>query len=357
MPGKPIRVLIVDDSALMRDMLASVLGREPGIEVVGTAADPFAAREAIKRLNPDVLTLDIEMPGMNGISFLEKLMALRPMPVVMVSTLTQAGAFSTLRALEIGAVDVVGKPSKASELDRIAAELIDKIRVAAAANVGAHRASPEKTPPRFAAQPPPVGCSRTGTVIGIGASTGGVEAIRAVLTALPAQMPPILIVQHMPGQFTASFASRLDGLCALRVKEAEDGETLRPGTVYLGPGGRQFELGHAGPNLTCRLGGEERVSGHAPSVDVLFRSMARICPINSLGIIMTGMGRDGASGLLDIRLGGGRTIGQNEATSVVYGMPRAAFEIGAVERQLPLHGIAPYLAATFSPEATETAHT
>ena len=357
MPGTPIRVLIVDDSALMRDMLTGVLGRAPGIEVVGTAADPFAARDAIKRLNPDVLTLDVEMPGMNGISFLEKLMALRPMPVVMVSTLTQAGATTTLRALEIGAVDVVGKPAKASDLDRVAAELIDKIRVAAAANVGAHRTAQEKAPPRFSTSPPPVGCSRTGTVIGIGASTGGVEAIRAVLTDLPAEMPPILIVQHMPGQFTGSFASRLDGLCALRVKEAEDGEVLRPGTVYLGPGGRQFELGHAGPNLTCRLGSEERVSGHAPSVDVLFRSMARICPINSLGVILTGMGRDGASGLLDIRLGGGRTIGQNEATSIVYGMPRAAFEIGAVERQLPLHGIAPYLAAIFSPEPVEKAQT
>ena len=360
MPGMPIRVLIVDDSALIRDMLTSVLARDPGIEVVGTAADPFAARDAIKRLNPDVLTLDVEMPGMNGISFLEKLMALRPMPVVMVSTLTQAGAFSTLRALEIGAIDVVGKPSKASDLDRIAAELIDKIKVAAAANVGAHRTTPErmpeKTASRLSTSPPPVGCSRNGTVIGIGASTGGVEAIRAVLTGLPAQMPPILIVQHMPGQFTGSFASRLDGLCALRVKEAEDLEVLRSGTVYVGPGGRQFELGHAGPNLTCRLGGEERVSGHAPSVDVLFRSMARVCPINSLGIILTGMGRDGASGLLDIRLGGGRTIGQNESTSVVYGMPRAAFEIGAVERQLPLHGIAPYLSATFSPETAETAH-
>ncbi|PKR89533.1 chemotaxis response regulator protein-glutamate methylesterase [Pleomorphomonas diazotrophica] len=356
MSGTPIRVLIVDDSALMRDMLASVLAHDPEIQVVGTASDPFAAREAIKRLNPDVLTLDVEMPGMNGISFLEKLMALRPMPVVMVSTLTQAGALSTLRALEIGAVDVVAKPGKASDLDRIAAELIDKIKIAAAANVGARRATPEKPPARFSAPPPPIGCSRTGMVIGIGASTGGVEAIRAVLTGLPSEMPPILIVQHMPGQFTGSFASRLDGLCALHVKEAEDGELLRPGTAYVGPGGRQFELGHAGPNLTCRLGSEDRVSGHAPSVDVLFRSMARVCPINSLGVILTGMGRDGASGLLDIRLGGGRTIGQNEATSVVYGMPRAAFEIGAVERQLPLHGIAPYLAAAFSPEAAEKAH-
>lgn len=356
MPGRPIRVLIVDDSALMRDMLTSVLSHDPDIQVVGTAADPFAAREAIKRLNPDVLTLDVEMPGMNGISFLEKLMALRPMPVVMVSTLTQAGAFTTLRALEIGAVEVVGKPTKASELERIATELIDKIKVAASANLSARRAAPEGVSVRVQTAPPPIGCSRTGTVIGIGASTGGVEAIRAVLTGLPAGMPPILIVQHMPGQFTGSFATRLDGLCSLRVKEAEDGEVLRPGTAYIAPGGRQFELGHAGPNLTCRIGSEERVSGHAPSVDVLFRSMARICPINSLGVILTGMGRDGAAGLLDIRLGGGRTIGQNEATSVVYGMPRAAFDIGAVERQLPLQDIAPYLTATFSPETAEKTH-
>ena len=353
MPGRTIRVLIVDDSALMRDMLRSILDRDPEIEVVGTAADPFAAREAIKRLNPDVLTLDVEMPGMNGISFLEKLMTLRPMPVVMVSTLTQAGALTTLRALEIGAVEVVGKPGKASDLERISAELINKIKVAASANIGARRIAPEGTPGKVTAPLQPIGCSRTGTVIGIGASTGGVEAIRAVLTGLPAGMPPILIVQHMPGQFTGSFATRLDGLCAMHVKEGEDGEVLRPGTAYLAPGGRQFELGHAGPNLTCRIGSEERVSGHAPSVDVLFRSMARICPINSLGVILTGMGRDGASGLLDIRLGGGHTIGQNEATSVVYGMPRAAFEVGAVERQLPLQSIAAYLTSVFSPE---TAH-
>lgn len=353
MPGRPIRVLIVDDSALMRDMLAGVLARDPQIEVVGTAADPFAAREAIKRLNPDVLTLDVEMPGMNGISFLEKLMALRPMPVVMVSTLTQAGAFTTLRALEIGAVEVVGKPVRPADLEKIAAELVDKIKVAANANIGARRVAPDIAQAKISAPPQPIGCSRTGSVIGIGASTGGVEAIRAVLTGLPASMPPILIVQHMPGQFTGSFASRLDGLCALHVKEADDGEVLRPGTAYIAPGGRQFELGHAGPNLTCRIGSEERVSGHAPSVDVLFRSMARVCPVNSLGIILTGMGRDGASGLLDVRLGGGHTIGQNEATSVVYGMPRAAFEIGAVERQLPLQSIAPYLTAAFSPESAE----
>ncbi|MBS1182465.1 MAG: response regulator receiver modulated CheB methylesterase [Proteobacteria bacterium] len=357
MSARPIRVLIVDDSAPMRDMLTGILSHAPGIEVVGTAADPFAAHEAIKRLNPDVLTLDVEMPGMNGISFLEKLMALRPMPVVMVSTLTQAGAFTTLRALEVGAVEVVARPGRASDLEKIAAELIDKIKIAATANVGARRVVAEGPPARLAALPPPLGCSRTGTVIGIGASTGGVEAIRAVLTGLAADLPPILIVQHMPGQFTGSFASRLDSLSALRVKEGEDGEVLRPGTAYLAPGGRQFELGHVGPNLVCRLGGEERISGHAPSVDVLFRSMARVCPINSLGIILTGMGRDGAAGLLDIRLGGGRTLGQNEATSVVYGMPRAAFEIGAVERQLPIHGFTSYLNAIFSPEATETAHT
>lgn len=356
MPDRPIRVLIVDDSALMRDMLTNILAHAPGIEVIGTAADPFAAREAIKRLNPDVLTLDVEMPGMNGISFLEKLMALRPMPVVMVSTLTQAGAFTTLRALEVGAVEVVGKPTKASDLEKIAPELIDKVKAAAGANIGARRAAPEGSTARISAPPPPLGCSRTGAVIGIGASTGGVEAIRTVLTGLPAGMPPILIVQHMPGQFTGSFASRLDGLSALHVKEGEDGEVLRPGTAYVAPGGRQFELGHTGPNLTCRIGGEERVSGHAPSVDVLFKSMARVCPINSLGVILTGMGRDGAAGLLDIRLGGGHTIGQNEATSVVYGMPRAAFEIGAVERQLPLQAIAAYLTTAFSPDAAERAH-
>jgi len=355
MPARPIRLLIVDDSALMRDLLSALVSRDPEIEVVGTAADPFAAREAIKRLNPDVLTLDVEMPGMNGISFLEKLMALRPMPVVMVSTLTKAGAFATLRALEIGAVEAVAKPARATDLATIAVELTDKIKIAAAANVGARRAASEAAALRPGALPPVTGCSRTGAVIGIGASTGGVEAIHTVLAALPADMPPILIVQHMPAQFTGSFASRLDGFCALRVKEADDGEVLRPGTAYMAPGGRQFEIGHIGPNLVCRLGGEERVSGHVPSVDVLFRSMARLCPLSSLGVILTGMGRDGAAGLLDIRLGGGHTLGQNEATSVIYGMPRAAFEIGAVERQLPLHAIAPHLAAIFSAETDEPA--
>lgn len=356
MPARPIRLLIVDDSALMRDLLSSLVGRDPEIEVVGTAADTFAAREAIKRLNPDVLTLDVEMPGMNGISFLEKLMALRPMPVVMVSTLTKAGAFATLRALEIGAVEAVAKPARATDLATIAIELTDKIKIAAAANVGARRAASEAAAVRPGALPPVTGCTRSGAVIGIGASTGGVEAIRELLSALPADMPPILVVQHMPGLFTGPFASRLDGLCALRVKEADDGELLQPGTAYMAPGGRQFEIGHIGPNLVCRIGGEERVSGHVPSVDVLFRSMARTCPLGSLGVILTGMGRDGAAGLLDIRLGGGHTIGQNEATSVIYGMPRAAFEIGAVERQLPLHAIAPHLAAIFSAEPGEPAH-
>ncbi len=343
----PIRLLIVEANAPMRAALARIAGQDPEIEVVGTTSDPRGAEEAIRRLEPDVLVLDADLPGMNGASFVEGLMARHPMPVVMVSTRTASSALNSVRALESGAMDVVGKPTRAVGLDSIAVALADKVKAAAGANVAARHHGRETHPERFHGLPPVTGCSHTGTVIGIGASTGGVEALRALLTALPPDMPPILVVQHMPGLFTGSFAARLDSLCQLHVKEAVDGEPVVAGTVYVGPGGRQFELDHLGPRLVCRLGSTERVSGHAPSVDVLFRSMTRVCPLNSLGVLLTGMGRDGADGLLELREAGAHTIGQDEASSVVYGMPRAAYEIGAVERQLPLTSIAPYLKALF----------
>ncbi|WP_237152694.1 protein-glutamate methylesterase/protein-glutamine glutaminase [Oryzibacter oryziterrae] len=344
MTAARLRVLIVDDSALMRELLSRLLGSDPEIEVIGAAADPYAAREMIKRLTPDVITLDVEMPGMNGIAFLEKIMTLRPMPVVMISTLTQSGARATLTALQLGAVDCVAKPSGSGrDIERQREEIITKVKAAAVANV--HRLTRQH---QVSTRMTPSGPDRPVTLIAIGASTGGVEAVSHIIAPLPAEMPPIVIVQHMPPHFTRHFAERLDEQCALKVKEAEDGEPLRPGTVYIAPGGRQFEVGRSGPRRVCVLGGEERVSGHCPSVDVLFRSVSRLAPADALGILLTGMGRDGAAGLLEMRLAGALCIGQDEASSVVYGMPKAAFENGAASMQMSLETIPDYLTAHFS---------
>jgi two-component system chemotaxis response regulator CheB len=322
-----VTVLVVDDSITMRGLITAALRRDPDIEVVGSAADPLEAREAIKRLNPDVITLDVEMPNMNGLEFLEKIMRLRPMPVVMVSTLTQAGAEVTLAALELGAVDAVGKPGAGVTAAQAFADLPAKVKMAAASRVRV----------RSAAAPRP---STEGYrpardhVLAIGASTGGVEALLNIVSALPANCPATVITQHMPATFTRSFAARLDKASAATVTEACDGDLLEPGRVYLAPGGdTHLEVSGAMPR--CHLVSGETVSGHRPSVDVLFRSVARLGrPMT--GVILTGMGRDGAAGLLEMRQAGASTLGQDEATSVVYGMPRAAFEIGAVQRQLPL---------------------
>lgn len=338
MSGKPIEVVVVDDSALMRQMLTVMLEKEPDIKVVGAAPDPYAAREMIKRLNPDVLTLDVEMPKMDGLSFLEKIMTLRPMPVVMVSSLTQEGADATLQALEIGAVDFVAKPTSDIQhgMGEKRDELVTKVRAAAAARVRS------KEPKGGVRVRPNIGnrIASTEKIIAIGASTGGVEAVRDIATVLPADCPAVLITQHMPVQFTASFAERLNGKCRVSVCEARDAQRVLPGHVYIAPGDRHLELAKSGANYICRLRDGETVSGHKPSVDVLFRSVAQVAGRNAIGAILTGMGKDGAQGLLEMREAGSPTFGQDEATCVVYGMPRVAFEIGAVEKQVRLSHMA-----------------
>lgn len=343
-----IRVLVVDDSATMRSLISAVLSRDPEIEVVGQANDPYEARQAIKALNPDVMTLDVEMPNMNGIDFLEKVMRLRPMPVVMVSTLTTRGAEVTLEALELGAVDCVAKPFTGG-LDGFR-ELPEKVKVAARARVRPlDRVAGAPTPSRLASGAAP----GEGRLIAIGSSTGGVEALVAILSRFPADCPPTVVTQHMPESFTRSFSERLDRLCAPRVEEATDGAPLDAGRVYVAPGGEaHLEVAGAG-RLRCRITPGERVNGHRPSVDVLFASAARTVGARGVGCILTGMGRDGAQGLLEMRRAGARTVGQDEASCVVYGMPRAAFEIGAVERQLPLDRIAAELLRTSAPNLSE----
>jgi two-component system, chemotaxis family, protein-glutamate methylesterase/glutaminase len=327
-----IRVLIVDDSATMRKLIAAALSADPDIQVVGEAADPLQAREAIKALSPDVITLDVEMPNMNGLDFLERLMRLRPMPVVMVSTLTTRGAEATLAALELGAVDCVAKP--ASGTPHAFDVLIEKVRAAAQARVRPRGApvAPCATEGQFAP---------ADRIVAIGSSTGGVEALLILVERLPANCAPTVITQHMPATFTKSFAERLNRTCAAEVREARDGDPLAPGKVFLAPGGDSHLEIDGVNHLRCRVVPGPPVSGHCPSVDRLFDSVARVAKARGVGVILTGMGRDGAKGLLAIREAGGRTLGQNEATSVVYGMPKAAFELGAVERQLPLEKIGP----------------
>lgn len=319
-----IRVLIVDDSPTIRSIVRGVLSRDPGIEVVGAAGDPIEARELIKTLNPDVITLDVEMPKMTGIEFLEKIMRLRPMPVIMVSTLTQAGAATSLEALELGAFDCVGKP----DFDGLA----EKVKAAASARLRPIGERARVVERKGNYRP-------SSKVLAIGASTGGVEALINVLQHFPENCPPTVITQHMPPTFTASFAARLDRICAPHVAEATDGAPVEPGRVYIAPGGaRHLEVRGTGP-LRCRLVDAPTVSGHRPSVDVLFRSVAETCRSRAVGVILTGMGRDGAQGLKLMRDAGARTLGQDEASCVVYGMPKTAFELGGVERQVSLAGM------------------
>ena len=327
-----VKVLVVDDSATMRSLISAVLRRDPEIQVIGQAGDPYEAREAIKRLNPDVITLDVEMPNMNGLSFLEKIMRLRPMPVVMVSTLTQAGADVTLAALELGAVDCVAKPSAGHTVEEAFGDLAARVKSAARARV---RAGTDRTPAHSTK-----GEFRSdGRIVAIGSSTGGVEALMNVLSAFPANCPPTVVTQHMPATFTKSFADRLNRVCAATVSEAVEGAPLVPGHIYIAPGGEQHLQVAGVGQLRCRLTASEPVNGHRPSVDVLFESVARHAGRSAVGVILTGMGRDGARGLHMMRGAGALTIGQNESTCVVYGMPKVAFEMGAVERQLPLERI------------------
>ncbi len=333
---KKVRVLIVDDSALIRQMFSEFLDADPRIEVVGEAPDPFIAREKIKELSPDVITLDIEMPKMDGLTFLEKIMTLRPMPVVMVSSLTRKGADETIRALELGAVDYISKPVDSSiSLDSIAGELCNKVVCAAGARIAGNTSGDK---------PPASRLSFSGNsnvnIIAIGASTGGVEAIRTVIERLPDNLPPIVITQHMPPTFTASFAARLDKLSALSICEARNGHLLRKGQACIAPGGLHLEVKRNGNEWVCATNENPAVSGHRPSVDVLFASVARSAGNNAIGVILTGMGKDGAKGMADMKQAGAHNIGQDEGSCVVYGMPKAAFDMGAVREQLPLSQIA-----------------
>lgn len=330
-----VRVVVVDDSPSMRGMIRMALSAHPRIRVVGEAGDPLQAREVIRETAPDVVTLDVEMPNMNGLEFLERLMRLRPTPVVMVSSLTRRGAEASLAALELGAVDCVAKPTSfdPGAFDALAARVV----AAAAARVPSRAAAPEA--PRLA---PPVGADYTpgDRIIAVGASTGGVEALLALLSGFPANCPPTLVVQHMPAHFTASFAARLDRGCAASVAEAADREPLAVGCIRIAPGDRHLALRRDGEGLICRLLDHDPVSGHRPSVDVLFHSAAEAAGGRAVGAILTGMGRDGASGLLAMRGQGAATFAQDEASCVVHGMPRAACEIGAVDRELPLGRLA-----------------
>ncbi len=337
-----ISVLVVDDSALIREVLTRTLGADGDIRVIGTACDPMEAREKIKQLNPDVLTLDIEMPGMNGLAFLDKVMRLRPMPVVMVSTLTRKGAQETVLALELGAVDFVAKPNAdlSGGIESFAANLRQKVRAAAEADVRARalRAEAPLVPVRTARAP-------LGTVIAIGASTGGVEAIRAVLSRLPVDCPPVVIAQHMPAGFTQRFAARLDELCEIGVVEAEDRMPLVAGRAYVARGGYHLRIERTSGTLKCRVTADELESGHRPSVDVLFHSVANTVAAMAVGVILTGMGRDGARGLKAMRDAGAYTLGQSPSSALVYGMPRVAFEEGAVIEQAPVEAMASRIAA------------
>ncbi|MBT0670552.1 chemotaxis response regulator protein-glutamate methylesterase [Novosphingobium profundi] len=332
MTERTARVVIVDDSAAMRALLNKLLSQDPEIEVVGMAPEPHAAREMIKALNPDVVTLDVEMPGMDGLSFLERIMRLRPMPVVMCSTLTARGAEATIEALRLGAVDCIAKPSgNPLEIAQDGALLRKKVKMAARSSVRATTSRPQPVVQRVEK---PSGPMRD-MIIAVGASTGGVEALFSLIGGLPANCPPVLVVQHMPAVFTTGFAARLDRETGVRVVEAEDGMNLAPGTVYIAPGGeRHMKLTGASGN-TIRLVAADPVSGHRPSVDVLFSSVAALGS-RAIGVILTGMGSDGAAGLKEMRDAGALTFGQTKETCVVYGMPRAAFELGAVEKEINL---------------------
>ncbi|MCH8181216.1 MAG: chemotaxis response regulator protein-glutamate methylesterase [Proteobacteria bacterium] len=369
-----IRVVVVDDSALVRSMLTEIINRQSDMECIGAAADPFIAREMIRNLNPDVITLDVEMPRMDGLDFLSKLMRLRPMPVVMVSTLTERGAEVTLKALELGAVDFVAKPKigVADGLRQLADDITDKVRVASKARIHRLQVPAAATPPAGTAAPAtarpgqasaaagaapgtaarpasaaPVstGLGRLSTekIIFIGASTGGTEATKEVLATLPADSPAVVITQHMPPGFTRNYAARLDGLCKISVKEASDGERILPGHAYIAPGGLHLSVERSGANYIARVQDGDPVNRHKPSVEVLFKSAARVVGPNAIGIMLTGMGADGARAMREMRDAGAYCVAQDEASCVVFGMPREAIAAGAVQEVLPLTRIAQHV--------------
>ncbi|SBV36138.1 fused chemotaxis regulator; protein-glutamate methylesterase in two-component regulatory system with CheA [uncultured Stenotrophomonas sp.] len=381
-PQQPCRVLIVDDSALVRQILSDLLARDPGIEVVGTASDPLIARDKIKRLNPDVLTLDVEMPRMDGLAFLESLMRLHPLPVVMVSSLTERGADTTLQALALGAVDFVAKPKLdvARGLEGYAEEICAKVKAAARSRVRALAvpSQPKRTLDTLPASSsaPSLKFRTTDRLIAIGSSAGGTEALRVVLEMMPADAPAIVasletqiaavpgagggrrgdlcfdadapaivLTQHLPASFSSAFAERLDRHSAMSVREASDGEAILPGHAYLPVGGRHLRIIRDGARWRCRIDDSAPVNLHKPAVDVLFRSVAQNAGANAVGAILTGMGDDGARGLLEMKQAGARTLVQDEATSVVWGMPGAAFKLGAADEVVPLEQVAARLLA------------
>ncbi|MDY0746426.1 chemotaxis response regulator protein-glutamate methylesterase [Paucibacter sp. R3-3] len=339
-------VVVVDDSALVRSILTEIINRQPDMTCIGAAADPLVAREMIRNLNPDVITLDVEMPRMDGLDFLSRLMRLRPMPVVMVSTLTERGAEVTMKALELGAIDFVSKPKigVADGIRLLADDITDKIRIAAKAHI---RRAPAPAAAAAPGTPPPkpvtiasVGRMSTEKIIFIGASTGGTEATKEVLVNLPADCPAVVITQHMPPGFTKSYATRLDGLCKIRVKEAQDGERILPGHGYIAPGGFHLSVERSGANYIARVQDGDPVNRHKPSVEVLFHSAARVVGPNALGVMLTGMGGDGAKAMKVMKDAGSYNFVQNEATCVVFGMPREAINAGAADEVLPLNQIA-----------------
>lgn len=354
---RKIRVLIIDDSATVRQTLASILSEDPQIEVLGVASDPFVAAKRIAEEIPDVITLDVEMPRMDGITFLRKLMAQKPIPVVMCSSLTEAGSETLLQALEAGAVDIILKPKMgvADHLLESKIRICDAVKAAAGAKLAGSKRpipqftrheghEPQKKLTADAMLPPPTGTKAmartTESIVCVGASTGGTEALRVFLEGLPPDSPGVVIVQHMPEKFTASFAKRLDSLCAVEVKEAEDGDTVRRGRVLIAPGNKHTLLERSGARYYVSVKDGPLVSRHRPSVDVLFRSATRSAGSNAVGVIMTGMGDDGARGMAEMKSAGAFTLAQDEATSVVFGMPKEAIALGCVDRVVPLQNLA-----------------
>jgi two-component system, chemotaxis family, protein-glutamate methylesterase/glutaminase len=339
-PVPRTRVLVVDDSAVVRNMLARELAKDPAIEVVGSAPDPYIARDKIVELHPDVLTLDVEMPRMDGLTFLRRLMEHYPLPVIVVSSLTAKGTRTAVEALEAGAVDVLGKPGSAYSVENLSADLIQKVKLAARAHVAKRPPLPPRTP--RPARPSPLSPT-TDKIIAIGASTGGVQALTQVLTDSPADAPGTVVVQHMPAHFTRSFADRLDSLCRVRVKEAQDGDSVFPGQVLLAPGGFHMILRNSGARYYVQIKDGPEVFHQKPSVEVLFQSVAQTAGRNAVGAILTGMGGDGAKGLLLMRQAGAKTLAQDEASCVVFGMPHEAIKCGAAQHVVALPDIARHL--------------
>ncbi len=341
-----IKVIVIDDSALMRGILSEIINAQRDMQVVAVASDPLVARDQIKAFNPDVLTLDVEMPKMDGLAFLEKLMRLRPMPVIMISSLTEKGSDITLRALELGAVDYITKPKIDIQhgMQEYSSEIAEKIRMAAQARVRnlvtpAHFAGTKKLSADVVLPALKSSMISTEKIIVIGASTGGTEALKEVLLTMPPDAPGILITQHMPEAFTRAFAHRLDGLCKISVKEAEDGDRILPGHAYVAPGNHHLLLTRSGSNYVAKLSDGPPVNRHRPSVDVLFRSAANCAGKNVIGIILTGMGGDGAAGMLEMKQAGAYTFAQDEKSCVVFGMPKEAIAKGGVDEVVPLHDI------------------